>query len=279
MKNSSTSNRIKNIRSSLVLTSFFFAGAFIAPVYSKCDKSGSDIMNQQNKKQSAATEQEEQEIVILDIATKKKETRGMKRFMRKKSDDDKKSVMYFDSPKTIKGSGLLSWKTPEGDNQWLYIPELKKLQRIASGSRKNYFMGTDFTYADLEGEDLKKNQYTCSQEVSCQKGKSTCYVIEAKPISDKEARNIGYSKRMLLVDKKDLITLKIVFFDLKGQKLKTAEYANWVEDKGLWRPNLAIMDRHGVQKTYIKVNARTLNGSIDDMVLTKRFLEKEMHIK
>ncbi len=236
-------------------------------------------MSEQNKKQSAATEQEVQEIVILDITTNKKETRGMKRFMQKKSDDDKKAVMYFDSPNTIKGSGLLSWKQPDGDNQWLYIPELKKLQRIASGSRKNYFMGTDFTFADLEGEDLKKNKYTCSQEVSCQNGKSTCYVISAEPISDKEARDIGYSKRMLLVDKKDLTTLKIVFFDLKGAKLKTAEYANWVLDKNLWRPNLAIMDRHGVQKTFIKVTARTLNGTIDEMVLTKRFLEKEMHIK
>ena len=260
---------------SLLFCSFTFP---ISSAVAKCDKEGSVIMNEQNKKQSATTEQEVQEIVILDITTNKKETRNMKRFMRKKSDDDKKSVMYFDSPKTIKGSGLLSWKIPDGDNQWLYIPELKKLQRIASGSRKNYFMGTDFTYADLEGEDLKKNKYSCTQEVSCQKGKSTCYVITAEPVTDKEARNIGYSKRMLLVDKKELITLKIVFFDLKGKKLKTAEYANWVEEKGLWRPNLAIMDRHGVQKTFIKVNARTLNGAIDDMVLTKRFLEKEMHI-
>ncbi len=253
--------------------------SFIPEIMAACDKEGSAIMKEQNKKQSATTEQEDQEIVILDIATKKKETRSMKRFMRKKDDDNKKSVMYFNEPKTIKGSGLLSWKTSEGDNQWLYIPELKKLQRIASGSRKNYFMGTDFTFADLEGEDLKKNKYTCTQEVSCQNGKSKCYVISAEPISPKESRDIGYSKRMLLVDKKDLITLKIVFFDLKGAKLKTAEYANWAQDKGLWRPNLAIMDRHGVQKTFIKVNARTLNGSIDDMVLTKRFLEKEMHIK
>ena len=244
-----------------------------------CDKTGTAIMDEQNKKQSAKTEQENQEIVILDPKTNKKETRSLKRFMSKKSEKDKKSLMYFEDPATIKGSGLLSWKTSDEENQWLYIPELKKLQRIASGSRKNYFMGTDFTYADLEGEDLDKNKYECSQEVKCQEGKSTCYVITATPISDSESRNIGYSKRMLLVDKKDLINLKTVFFDLKGQKLKTATYANWVQDKGLWRPNLAVMDRHGVQKTYIKVNQRTLNEKIDEVVLTKRFLEKEMHIK
>lgn len=266
----------KTLLFSLLIT---FTSSFVPNLYAKCDKDGATIMKEQNEKQSAKTEQEDQQIVILDIATKKKEKRKMKRFSRKKSEEDKKSVMYFNEPKTIKGSGLLSWKSASGDNQWLYIPELKKLQRVASGSRKNYFMGTDFTFADLEGENLKKNKYTCSQEVSCQKGKSVCYVITATPISDKEARDIGYSKRMLLVDKKDLITLKIVFFDLKGSKLKTAEYTNWAQDKGLWRPNLAIMDRHGVQKTFIKVNARTLNGAIDDVVFTKRFLKKEMHIK
>jgi hypothetical protein len=271
-------NRAKFICHGIIGFSCLFSGP-LNSIYASCDKTGPAIMKEQNERQSARTEQEEQEIVILDIETKKKETRTMKRFMSKKSEDDKKSVMYFETPQTIKGSGLLSWKSPQEENQWLYIPELKKLQRIASGSRKNYFMGTDFTFADLEGEDLKKNTYTCTQEVSCQKGKSTCYVITATPLNAIEARDIGYSKRMLLVDKKDLITLNIAYFDLKGTKLKTAEYANWVEDKKLWRPNLAIMDRHGVQKTFIKVKARSLNITIDEKVLTKRFLEKEMHIK
>jgi len=247
--------------------------------YAKCDKEGPAIMKSQNEVQSVKTEEESQEIVIQDLSTGKKESRSVKRFNQKENNDNKKSVLYFLEPASIKGAGLLSWTEGDSENQWLYVPELKKLQRIASGSRKNYFMGTDFTYADLEGENLKKNKYTCSQEVKCQGGKSLCYVIEAKPINEGEARNIGYSKRMLLVDKKDLITLKIVFFDLKGKKLKTAEYANWTQIDKVWRPNLAIMDRHGIQKTFIKVNERKLNKTIDEIVFAKRYLQKEMHIK
>lgn len=247
--------------------------------YAQCDKDGATIMQAQEKAQSANSEEESQEIVILDVSSNKKEKRQLKRFSTKKDSKNTKSVLYFNEPVTIKGAGLLSWKESGEENQWLYVPELKKLQRIASGSRKNYFMGTDFTYADLEGENLDKNKYTCTGEVPCQNGKSKCYVIEAKPINDGEARNIGYSKRMLLVDKKDLITLKIVFFDLRSKKLKTATYANWTQVGALWRPNLAIMDRHDVQKTFIKVNERKLNKSIDEMVFAKRYLEKEMHIK
>ncbi len=236
-------------------------------------------MEEQNKVQSAKSEEESQEIVIIDSKTSKKQKRNLKRYMIKGTGDDSKSVLYFLSPANIKGAGLLSWKQKSEENQWLYVPELKKLQRIASGSKKNYFMGTDFTYADLDGESLKKNKYTCQQTIKCQKGKSKCYVIEAKPISEQEERNIGYSKRMLLVDTKDLITLKIIFYNLKGEKLKTAEYANWEKSGKLWRPNLAIMDRHTIQKTFIKVKKRELNKPIKDIVFTKRYLEKEMHIK
>jgi hypothetical protein len=256
-----------------------FIGLYSANAYSQCDNKGPAIMEAQEKRQSAKTEEEAQEIVILDVTSNKKEKRQLKRFYQEEDAKNTKSVLYFNEPTTIKGAGLLSWEEGGTENQWLYVPELKKLQRIASGSRKNYFMGTDFTYADLEGENRDKNVYTCTGEVSCQKGKSKCYVIEAKPINEEESRNIGYSKRMLLVDKKDLITLKIVFFDLRGKKLKTAEYANWTQIGNLWRPNLAIMDRHDVQKTYIKINSRKLNKKIDPIVFAKRYLQKEMHIK
>lgn len=247
--------------------------------YAACDKDGLTIMKEQDKRQSVKSEEESQEIVILDVASNKKENRTLKRYQIKRGEKNTKGLLYFNEPATIKGAGLLNWKDGADENQWLYVPELKKLTRIAGGSKKNYFMGTDFTYADLEGEDLDKNNYTCGQEVKCQNGKSMCYVIEAKPKTEEQARNIGYSKRMLLIDKKELFTLKIVFFDMKGQKLKTAEYANWTKVGNVWRPDLAIMDRHGVQKTFIKVKSRKLDQKIDEVVFEKRFLQKEMHIK
>jgi hypothetical protein len=244
---------------------------------SACDQSGKDIMAKQNQKQSANSEEEIQQIIILDIKTQKKKNRKLKRFMMKKG-DDKKSVLYFYEPADINGSGLLSWQKSASENQWLYIPALKKLQRIASGSKKNYFMGTDFTYADLDGEVLDKSNYKCLKMTSC-KDKSACYIIEAKPINDERSRQIGYTKRLLLVNKKRLTTEKIIFYNLKGAKLKTAEYLEWQKIGSLWRPNLAMMDRHKVQKTYIKIVSRKINTTIDPIKFSKRFLKKEMHMK
>jgi hypothetical protein len=233
-------------------------------------------MKKQNKLQSISSEEEIQHIVIQNQKTKKKEERKLKRLMIKK-DASKKSLLYFYAPKEINGSGLLSWRQDSDENQWLYLPALKKLQRIATGSKKNYFMGTDFTYADLDGEQLEKNKYTCLKVTPCAKGRF-CFIISAKPVNRIQSRSTGYSKRMLLVDMKRYTTTHIVYYDLKGEKFKEAKYLNWKNENNVWRPNLAVMDRFGIQKTYIKIKSRNINKNIDPKKFSKRFLTKEMHM-
>ncbi len=254
---------------------FFFLS--ISTYANKCDQTGTQIMKKQNEEQSINSEEEIQHIVIQNQKTKRKEERKLKRLMTK-STDSKKSLLYFYAPKEINGSGLLSWREGSDENQWLYLPALKKLQRIATGSKKNYFMGTDFTYGDLDGEVLEKNNYTCLKAGPCDKGRK-CYIIAAKPTNRAESRNIGYSKRMLLVDTKRYTTTRIVYFNLKGEKFKEAKYLNWKQEKNVWRPNLAVMDRFGIQKTYIKIQSRSINERIDSKKFNKRFLTKEMHMK
>jgi len=248
-------------------------------IHAACEKSGLEIMKAQEKKQSANSEEETQDIVILDMKSKKKEKRTLKRYLIKEGEKKSKGLLFFNDPTTIKGAGLLNWKNLDEEDQWLYIPEIKKLTRIVGGNKKNYFMGTDFTYADLEGEDIDNNNYKCLKEIACQNGKSSCFAIEAKPKTEERARNIGYMKRLLLIDKKNLYTLKIVFYNLKGKKLKTARYSNWKQVDNVWRPDFAKMERHNVQTTFIKIKSRKLNSKINEIVFAKRYLQKEMHIK
>lgn len=108
-------------------------------------------------------EMENQELVLLDIKSKQKESRKMK-FYAKNIDGNKKTLLSFMEPKEIRGAAVLNWSEGGDDNQWMYLPALKKLQRIASGSKRKYFMGTDFTFADLDGENTKRNKYNCLKE-------------------------------------------------------------------------------------------------------------------
>ena len=73
------------------------------------------------------------------------------------------------------------------DDQWLYMPALgEKLKRIAGGGKKNYFMGTDFSYEDLRNEKLDDHTYHLIKEETLE-GKN-CYLIEALPANEEEKR-------------------------------------------------------------------------------------------
>jgi hypothetical protein len=261
-----------------IFKAFLITFFSLSNLYAKCSINGMAIMQKQDKLQTVKSEYEDQEIVLLDIKSKQKEKRGLKRYAQKTDGDNQRALLTFSQPKEIKGAALLNWREGGSDNQWLYLHELKKLQRIASGSKKKYFMGTDFTFADLDGEKLKENNYTCLKEETCAKDQ-TCFIIEATPLNKEIAKNTGYTKRTLYVDKVKFTTQKIDYYDKRKRLLKTVEYLKWVKEGNVWRPNLAAMNRHGKHKTYIKVTKREINKKINDLIFSKRYLEKEMHMK
>jgi len=248
----------------------------VLQVYANCDKSGLSIIKSQKQKLQVTNEKETQEITLVDLVSNYKEKRKLVRYVSNKNGIEK-SLLNFKEPKEVKGAALLSWDESGSKNQWLYLSSLKSLQRIASGSKKKYFMGSDFTFADLEGENLTDYKYQCLKEIKCA-GKFTCYMVEATPISRKVSRNYGYKKRMLLIDKTKLLTLMINFYNLKGQKFKTLKNSKWRKIKNTYRPSLSVMSRKK-HKTLIKSLNRDINSKIKPIIFSKRFLEKEMHMK
>ena len=74
----------------------------------------------------------------------------------------------FDSPAGVEGVALLTWQVASGeDDQWISLPAAGgDLKRQASGSKRNYFMGTDFANEDLVAEDRSKYSYERSDDVT-----------------------------------------------------------------------------------------------------------------
>lgn len=247
--------------------------------FADCNMTGKAIMDKVVKTQSSKSEHEIQELFLLDIKSKAKEKRSIERFSIDDQKGNTKSLINFTAPNDIKGTALLSWNNSDIKDQWLFIPANRKLQRIATGSKKNYFMGTDFTYADLDGEIRSENTYTCKNITSCKNNTSKCYVIEALPSTKEVKRKTGYKKRILLIDKEKFVTYKIDYFNLAGKHFKTGRYQNWKAYGKTYRPEVASMDRHNKHKTFMKVTKRNINKKIDKIVFTKRYLEKSLHIK
>ena len=247
----------------------------------KCTMDGKAIIDKQSDLHRSNYEMQEQEIVLVDVKSDVKEKRKLKQLINNSEEGNAKILISFLEPADIRGSAFLSWKHPDAESdQWLYLPALKKLQRIASGSKKKYFLGTDFSFADLDGEKTAENSYNCQKEEVCETEKDkTCFVVEVLPKNPKFVESSGYSKRILHIRKDIFVTSHIKFFDEKGELFKTLTSYEWEKVGTVFRPNKAVMDRLNTHKTYVRVSARQLNKKIEDSVFSEKYITNEMHMK
>ncbi|MGD8515231.1 MAG: outer membrane lipoprotein-sorting protein, partial [Granulosicoccaceae bacterium] len=102
-------------------------------------------------------------------------------------DDGDKSIFVFDRPRDVKGTGLLSYSHKVGnDDQWLYLPALKRVKRISSANKSGSFMGSEFAYEDFASQEVEKYTYKYLRDEPCpgnDKGLE-CFVIERFPVDE-----------------------------------------------------------------------------------------------
>ena len=137
-------------------------------------------------------------------------------------DDGDKSLFVFDEPRDVEGTAFLihSHKL-EADDQWLYLPALKRVKRISSSNRSGSFMGSEFSYEDMGAQELEKYTYRYLRDESC--GELACTVSERVP-TDKKS---GYSRQLVWQDRDELRTWKVEYYDRKDAHLKTLTLANY----------------------------------------------------
>jgi len=146
----------------------------------------------------------------------KERVRKIKQFSRDFGDIEKK-IMFFVSPADIKNTSFMTWGYDEegkDDDQWIYLPALKKTKRISSDSKSDYFMGSDFTYDDLGDRQPNQDNHTILREEKL--NGENCYVIESIPNDE----DYIYSKTITWIIKDKWIGLKKEFYDEDEELLK-----------------------------------------------------------
>lgn len=138
------------------------------------------------------------------------------------SDDGDKSLMIFESPKDIKGTKALTFSHKfSPDDQWIYLPALKRVKRISSANRSGVFMGSEFTYEDLGSPEVEKFTYYYLKDETYLK--RATFVVERYPKDE----HSGYSRQVVWVDQQLFIPLKIDYYDKGGQHLKSLQYKKY----------------------------------------------------
>lgn len=158
--------------------------------------------------------------------------------------DGDKSLIVFDSPRDVKGTATLTFTHKEGsDDQWLYLPALKRVKRISSDNKSGPFMGSEFAYEDLSSQEVEKYSYKFLKEENIN-GVDT-YVVERDPVDPKS----GYTRQVVWYNKENYRLEKMDFYDRKNALLKTLTYAGYKVHKGKhWRAGEMNMVNHQTNK-------------------------------
>ena len=159
--------------------------------------------------------------------------------------DGDKSLMIFDSPKDVKGTALLNYSHKVGDDdQWLYLPALKRVKRISSSNKSGSFMGSEFSYEDIASREVEKYTYKWLRDEPCDA--LACHVVERYPV---DLDNSGYSRQLVQLDQDEYRTWKVEYYDRKNALLKTLTFSGYQKyNDSFWRPDQMLMVNHQTGK-------------------------------
>jgi outer membrane lipoprotein-sorting protein len=196
--------------------------------------------------------------------------RMLKQYLKDDGSTEKK-IMYFISPADVRGTSFMSWSYSNGDDddQWIYLPALKRTKRISSDGKSDYFMGSDFTYDDLGDRHPDQDKHNLLRDEILQ-GKE-CYVVESIPV-DKEYM---YSKTITWVMKDSFLGLKREFYDDDGSLLKILSINNYDKIEGFW--TILETEMKNVQKDHSTM-IEFKNVKINQGIADSKFSERSMTI-
>jgi outer membrane lipoprotein-sorting protein len=156
--------------------------------------------------------------------------------------DGDKSLSIFDEPADVKGTAFLTFShINEPDDQWLYLPALKRVKRIASKNKSGPFMGSEFAYEDISSDEVEKYTYRYLRDEAC--ADMECFVVERYPVDE----NSGYTRQVVWYDKQEYRPQKVVYYDRKNELLKTLTFHDYRQ----------YLDRYWRAMRYEMVNHQT----------------------
>ena len=186
-------------------------------------------------------------------------------------DDGDKSLFVFDQPRDIQGTALLIHAhINTADDQWLYLPALKRVKRINSSKRSGSFMGSEFSYEDMAKPEVDEYTHTYLRDEPC--GELTCTVIEQVPLD----KHSGYSRKLVWQDILELRVWKMELYDRRNSHLKTLTFEDYNRylDK-FWRADVQTMENHLTgASTVLEWADYRFRNQLDDSEFTKPALRR-----
>lgn len=220
---------------------FVFGLLAAAPVSAADDAGrGLEIAREAEERYDDYTDQRAEAVLTIRTASGDEAVRRM-RARSLNTEDGSRNLTVVDEPRDVAGTALLTHSYDDRtDEQWLFLPALNRVKRIAAGNRSGSFMGSEFTYEDFTGQPVAKFDFRLLREEEFD-GKP-CYVLERVPKPDTKS---SYARHVVWMDKAHYRSLKVEYYNRAGQHQKTLRATGFEQyPNGRWRPGEMTMTNH-----------------------------------
>jgi hypothetical protein len=255
----------------------FTAVIFQAPPASADDPQARAIMEKVEARDDGDHQTSDMEMILID-KNKKQRIRKIASFSKDQGEDTLR-LMFFLRPADVKDTSFLTYDYDEpdkDDDQWLYLPALRKTKRIASSDKSGSFMGSDLNYSDMTDRNLDDYDFTLKKEMEINGVQA--WLIESIPRTKKVIKETGYKKSLLMVRQDNYFVIRAVNWVKDGGYLKYMDVRRLEEIDGIWvATEMHITKKRGkkfVHKTILKLNNVKFNQNLDDEMFTVRRMEK-----
>ncbi|TPH14705.1 outer membrane lipoprotein-sorting protein [Litorilituus lipolyticus] len=204
------------------------------------EQKGLEISLESKKKDEGWADSSADMLMILKNKQGQESIREIKMKSLEIMNDGDKSLTIFNKPRDVKGTAFLSFSHPvEADEQWLFLPALKRVKRISSRNKSGPFMGSEFAFEDLSSFEVEKYTYKYLGDEAANGEMS--FKVEQYPVDE----NSGYTRRIVWIDQSEYRVQKIEFYDRKNTLLKTLTFSDYKQylDKH-WRADVQHMVNH-----------------------------------
>ncbi|KAF0193119.1 MAG: hypothetical protein FD165_222 [Gammaproteobacteria bacterium] len=229
-----------------LLLPLFMLSLLVPEVFAQTpEERGLEIVTEADRRDTGFGDSQAGMVMILRNRAGDESTRELRVSTLEMSGDGDRSLTIFDHPADVSGTAFLSYTHAlDADDQWLYLPALKRVKRITSKNKSGPFMGSEFAFEDLTSPEIQKYRYKYLRNEKLD-GRNT-YVIERYPAYE----NSGYTRLVTWLDQERYQPLKVEFYDRKDALLKTLMLDNYKQylDR-YWRANRMTMVNHQTDKS------------------------------
>ncbi len=220
-------------------------------------------------------------LILIDRRSRQRE-RNLRMYT-KDYDQDTRSLSQFDSPADLRGTAYLNydWADPEtDDDSWLYLPSLQRVKRIATSDTSDSFLGSDFTYADINGLETSWYDYSYFSESEIVDGQD-CWVIDvvAKPeFREKAEEATGYSRLRTWIRKDNFLQQRAQAWELRGNRIKYFNSSEIEQIDGIWtiKRMQVVTTRNDRQEhaSILQVEEISYNVELGDEIFTTEYMQR-----